>query len=373
MQSLAILQDSVRELKSRSLFWVTLSISAVVSIALFGTIGFDEQGWYILGFSTNESTLLREGTPAARALMSWLFGGVLMWWWLTWGAIIVALIVTAGTIPEFVSSGAIDLILSKPISRARVFLIKIAGALMFTIATVSVTVAIAYVLLGMRFGMWFHHAWLAVPLVALQFLYLLTVMSVVGLITRSALAGLLATLFFWGLISVVQFASNQMDKSIAEMQRTIQLNETRIAEIRGQADSAGRDVSQSEQSQIRRIESRMEPPQTLLESIRPWQTPLHVVELCVPKTGDIQKIVATQIDAPTFQELMMALQGFDPDEFAAMTGIDDEEMIQDMQETSVAGAKAVREVEPLTSIGSSLMFVSLVLGFAVWIFSRRDF
>ena len=195
MQTWAILLDSLRELRSRSLFWVALSVSILVSVMLFGLIGFDDKGWKVLWFATNENPLLREGSAGQQDLLKWLFGGALLWWWLTLGAIVLALITTANTIPEFVSSGSIDLTLSKPIGRMRLYSIKLISAMLFMILQVTICVALAYFLAGLRFGYWFHEAWLALPLVTLQFLYLFAVMSFVGLMTRSALASLLADSF----------------------------------------------------------------------------------------------------------------------------------------------------------------------------------
>ena len=94
-QTIAILVDSLREIRSRSLFWIALAISALVAVLLFGLIGFDEKGWSILWFDTNESDILYAGSDGARDLMSWLFGGAFVWWWLSWGAIILALISTS--------------------------------------------------------------------------------------------------------------------------------------------------------------------------------------------------------------------------------------------------------------------------------------
>ena len=201
MQTLAILNDSLRELRSRSLFWIALIISVFVSVVLFGLIGFNDKGWYLLWLDTNPSETVRAGSQGMRDLLGWLFGGALLWWWLTWGAIVIALIVNASTVPEFVSSGSIDMVLAKPIGRVRLFLVKVLGALLFTLLQVTACVLVAYLLVGLRFGIWFHDAWLAVPLVTLQFLYLFAVMALVGLVTRSTLASLLAALIFWGVVS----------------------------------------------------------------------------------------------------------------------------------------------------------------------------
>ena len=93
-QALAILTDSIRELKSRSLFWICLVLSAVVSLALFGVLSFNEEGWRFLWFSTNESGFLYKGSPEARRLVMLMFS-LFVYWWLSWGAIILAVALAA--------------------------------------------------------------------------------------------------------------------------------------------------------------------------------------------------------------------------------------------------------------------------------------
>jgi len=373
MQTLAILHDSLRELKSKSLFWITLAISVLVSIALFGLIGFDESGWHILWFETVESETLHAGSDAARDLMSWLFGGALLWWWLTWGAIIMALIATSSTIPEFTASGEIDVTLAKPVSRAKLYLVKVLGALLFMILQATITVTIAYLLMGLRFGMWFHSAWLAIPLVALQFLYLFAPMAFVGLITRSTLASLLVVLVFWGVVSVIQFGSNQVDRMIVESSTAADRLQARIDESRETIEAEDREATVVEQARIERWENQMRPQRSIQEALEPWQGPINAVELVVPKTGDVQKILANSVDAPTFNELILRLQGFDPEAFAQMTGIQDPEVAEDIQRAGVAGSKAIRATDPVISVGSSLVVTILILGASLIIFQRRDF
>lgn len=373
MQTWAILLDSLRELRSRSLFWIALAISVLVSLALFGLIGFDEKGWHVLWFATNESALLREGTTGQRDLLKWLFGGALLWWWLTLGAIVLALITTANTIPEFVSSGSIDLTLSKPIGRVRLYVVKILSALLFMVLQVTICVSIAYLLAGLRFGYWFHEAWLAVPLVTLQFLYLFGVMSFVGLMTRSPLASLLAVFIFWGAVSVTQFAANQLEKITVESQHTVQNLEKRRTEIRNRAVTENREPYPAERTRISDLEQQAIFARNTAATILPWKTPIERIELIVPKTADIQKIIAETMEAPTVADLMLRLQGFDPDQMAAMAGMMDGQQFRDAQEAGAAGERAARSVNAPVSIGSSMILTTLLLGLSLWVFARRDF
>jgi len=368
-----ILLDSVRFLRSSSLFWIALGLSALTSILLFGLIDFEPEGWRVLWFSTNESEILFEGSEAARSFVSWLFGGALMWWWLTWIAILVALISTASVMPEFLSSGAIDLVLARPMSRAKLFLVKFTGSLLFMIAQATLAVALGYVLCGLRFGLWFHNAWLAVPLVAIQFFYLYAVMTLAAMITRSTLASLLIALLFWGSVSVVQFASNQLDSIVAQTQAQADRAADRAERMRSRAAEEGRDLTPSEASRVEMWDDEADDHRSTLESIRPWERRIALIELTVPKTGDIQKIIADRMHAPTFGELVFILQGGSSEMFAQMSGMQDPEMAADIQASSIAGERAARSVNAASSLGSSLAFTGLVVAFATILFARRDF
>jgi hypothetical protein len=197
-------------------------------------------------------------------------------------------------------------------------------------------------------------------------------MSLIGLVTRSALASLLGALVFWGTVSIVQFAANQMEKTQAEVNYSVEQADQRIAEIRERAALAGRALSASEQSRIDEFNRSSESMKTIVQSIEPWMGTVQRVELLVPKTGDVQKIVAEQVQAPTFAELMLRLQGFDPDAMAQFAGMD-REQFRDAQQAGAVGERAVREVNAWRSIGSSLGFAAVVLALSLWIFARRDF
>lgn len=373
MQVKAIMIDSLRHLRSSSLFWITLALSLLSALLLFGLVNFDENGWSLLWFATNESDILKDGSPAAESLVSWLFGGAMMWWWLTWIAIVIALLSTASIMPEFMSSGAIDVTLAKPISRVKLFLTKFAGSMLFMLVQVLIAVGVGYILCGVRFGYWFHAAWLAVPLVVLQFLYLYAIMTLFAMITRSTLASLLGVLVVWGLLSVVQFASNQMDAAHVESQTRIALTEKRIADLEQAAASEDRELTSSEESRIRRWRDDLSPYETSLRFTSQWKTPVNALELLIPKTGDIQKIIADQMDAPTFAELVFILQGGDPEMLAAMMEMQDEQAVRDMQEAGIEGERAARSVNVPVSIATSLGFTAMVMALSTWIFIRRDF
>ncbi|MFW5652990.1 MAG: hypothetical protein ACOC0P_03000, partial [Planctomycetota bacterium] len=105
----AILLDSVRQLRSKNLFWLVLAISTLIFVA-YGSIGFTPNGLSIgFGIWEFENDFLREDTVYARIFLEGIFLTVIVPLWFTWGAIILALISTADIFPDFIAKGAIDL------------------------------------------------------------------------------------------------------------------------------------------------------------------------------------------------------------------------------------------------------------------------
>jgi len=370
LQAWAILVDSVRELRSRSLFWISLILSAVVSLALFAVLSFNEDGWRLLWFRTNESAMLCEGSPEARRLVMLMFS-LFVYWWLSWGAIILAIVSTSSILPGFMAGGAIEITLAKPMRRIWLFLFKVAGALLFAFAQTLLAVVIAYLLLGFKENIWVHAMWWTIPLIVIQFMYLYSIAALVAAVSRSTLASLLLTLLCWGLFSLIQFVSNQLDKSAAQSEWLIQLYDQQIQEIRSAAETQHRALTISESSRIASMQAQRDEIAEPIKFIDPYRKPVNIVELCIPKTGDIQRVIADITGAPTLSEALMGSGAFDsegirPVEFS-------EQDWTNVQQASLAGDRAVREVNRLQSLGTSLAFSFVVLGAAVFIFQRRDF
>ena len=107
------------------------------------------------------------------------------------------LISTAGMIPDLVSGGTVDLILSKPIGRLRLFLTKYVAGLLFVALQASVFVVGAFLVIGVRGEAWRPSILLAVPIIVAFYSYLFCICAMIGMTTRSTMASLLGTLLIW--------------------------------------------------------------------------------------------------------------------------------------------------------------------------------
>ena len=91
---LAMMLDAYRELNAKKLFWITLGLSGMV-VVFFGSISFDEQGMSIMfGITRVDSEYVNSTTPWSRALYVGIFSDFIVAIWLSWIAIILALIST---------------------------------------------------------------------------------------------------------------------------------------------------------------------------------------------------------------------------------------------------------------------------------------
>jgi len=130
-QELTLLLDSFRLLQAKRLFWVALGISGLVGL-VYASIGFTPTGmsmWF--GLQSFDNPLIRAGTAEAEAFYLLLFTDLIVRFWLAWFAVALALISTSSIFPEFLREGAVEMLLSKPLGRLRLFVWKYLGSLLF--------------------------------------------------------------------------------------------------------------------------------------------------------------------------------------------------------------------------------------------------
>lgn len=348
MQSWAFLVDAYRELNHRRLFWVSLLLS-FLAVAVFAIVGINERGITILSW-TLQSAQFNSTLVGPATFYKLIFVGLGIKFWLSWIATILALITTAGMIPDLVASGSIDLIVSKPISRTRIFLSKFAGGLLFAALQVTIFTVACFVVLGVRGGVWEPSLFLAIPLVILFYSYLFSFCALVALVTRSTVASLLTTLLFWGLCALLWAGS-------------IGVTGGRIANEL--------EVKSIERALASRIE---EEDRTRLETDLAWHRNaqvwwdraargFEVTVTILPKTTAtvdiLERTLVSRADLPSTPD------GPDPPVFRSRR--------VRLREFSAELEKYMETVTPVWVIGTSLGFVAVMLGLSVWIFSRRDY
>lgn len=235
-QSLAMLLDAYRELSARKLFWLSMMLSGIVVIA-FAIIGINENGVTLLGYEVG-LPFFNTNLIAPATFYKLVFQSLGVQIWLTWAATILALVSTAGMIPEFIASGAIETTLSKPISRLRLFLTKYLTSLLFVALQVTVFTFCSFMVIGFRGGSWEFGLFLAIPIVLTVFSYLYCICALLGLLTRSAIAALLLTVLVWFSIFIVDAAEKNLLMFKSGYDIAVKMHDEQITKLQTRLDAA---------------------------------------------------------------------------------------------------------------------------------------
>ncbi len=404
-QTLALLLDTYRELNSKRLFWAVLALSGLI-VALFAAVGIDHGSVTLLWWTTPLH-------PPMLALLTrdvfykQLFVTFGVETWLSWVAAILALVSTAGLFPDLTAGGSIDLYLSKPISRLRLFLTKVFGALLFVALQVAVFCLCSFVVLRARGGVWQPGVFVAVPLVVLMFSYLFAVCVLIGVVTRSTLSAILLTMVFWLVIAAVQRTESflllaqsmnqqraaNLDHQIAAAQAELDHTPTPTTAPTPRAADRPKDRSwlgnlfggggDDAPPSRRELEMRLENLRANRQQVPPDRfTTAHTVFAGIlvplPKTSGTIEVLERQlikltdlppVSDPTASDAALVGQPDGPPMGPPGRGRrrgrgEYEERQLDLQ---------LRQRSAAWILGSSCAFEAVVLALAAWLFCRRDY
>lgn len=407
-QTLAILLDAYRELNARRLFWFTLVISGLV-VVVFAMIGNNDRGLTILTW-TIEIPVLATSVIPEEEFHKLLFVNLGIEFWLTWLANILALVSTASIFPDFLAGGAIELTLSKPISRLRLFLTKYAAALLFVALQVGIFTGASFLVIGLRGGGWIPALFLAIPIVVLVFSYLFSICVYLGTLWRSTIAALLLTLLVWGFIFLVSGAEIALllvkigfDERVEKQTQRIDALKAAIAQSEAGAPEAttppaerptegglaaglkwaleqtkdqGRSVdakAAQQQELLGRFEKRRGEMAGTRDKIRWWYGLVYGAKSVLPKTAettglleryviDLGKLDQLQAAAQPPENQNIRIDSDQPDD----PHIDENEMGKRVQQTILGRSE-------WWVVGTSLAFEVIILALAARSFCTRDF
>ncbi len=223
MQILAIFLDAYRSLNAKKMFWIVLAISLLV-VASFLLVGINERGVKVAIWQFNSPVMNTNFVPPAL-FYKFLLLGIGFPWYLAWLATILALVSTAGIFPDLITSGSIDLLVSKPIGRLKLFLAEYTAGLLFVTLQVTAFCLGSFLVLGLRGGTWEPGVFVAVPLMVVFFSYLFSVCVFLGMVTRSTVAALLLTLLFWFGVFAIDAVEYQLLREITMKRERVDRSE----------------------------------------------------------------------------------------------------------------------------------------------------
>jgi hypothetical protein len=365
-QTLAMFHDAYRELNSKRMFWIVLVLSAVVVVA-FGSVGVKGGNLTLLWYETEIHVALE---PADLYKMMFSAFGVSVW--LAFAATILALISTASLFPDFISGGSIDLYLSKPISRLRLFVTKYLTGLLFVALQVGIFATACYLVIGIRGGAWEEGIFLSIPLVVCFFSYLYAVCVFFGVWTRSTLAAVLLTILFWfflfcldrGEVGLLLFKTGA-EREAASVERRITYLDGRLAYMERQSPEQqenSRNVIENWREQRERLVQQR--GSKAVRNLGIAHQILYGAKTLLPKTRETTEVMNRKLLRPGYGDTQ------ESEEIAAdpprREGLVNESDVRKLDQT-------MRSRSLWWIIGTSLAFEGVVLMLAAWVFCRRDY
>lgn len=314
MQFWALIIDSLRESLDRKIFWILVGLTLLITLSMLG-VGFDgEEVTLFFGMWSTESDRFNPLSDIGRANLVGFVVYLLANTMMGWIGVTLMIIATAGAFPAFTERGALDVVLAKPINRARLFLYKYFATMVFVVLQGTLFFVLTFLVMWLRWGVWVPGYLLSIVFLVLLFSYLYCVSVLVAVKTRSAVAAILLTLLAWVLFAMIHQAP-----SVFETFPELKKRRTVYAAAR-------------------------------------------VLSWIPPKTGDFPYLAASWSQAGTSID---SLPYFDID------------TATDLERTQIERARQVEEQElaknQFYSVGSSLLFEIVVVLLAMWTFARKDY
>jgi hypothetical protein len=160
----------------------------------------------------------KEAEPGIKAIVA----GIISFFVGTLG-VFAAILVTAPIIPQTFEAGAIDLLLSKPVSRSLLFLTKFAGGCAFILLNAVYFVGGLWLIIGLRFDLWSGRLLACIPVFLFLFAIYYAVSSLAGVLWRNAVVSIVVTILFWVACFAVGTAKNVMEQVWINPARLVKL------------------------------------------------------------------------------------------------------------------------------------------------------
>lgn len=387
MQTKALFIDAYRELNAKKLFWITMALN-LMAVVIFASLGINAKGvtfwhWSFESFFFNTS-LVSEELFYKIQFTSWGSG-----LWLSWVTTILALISTAGIIPDLVSGGTIEPLLSKPIGRVRLFLTKYLTGLFFVGLQIFVFSLGCFLVLGIRGGAWEPGLFMALPIVLAFFSFLFSFCALIGILTRSTIAALLLTMLFWCMIFIVNLGDSIMLQQregsiirVEDRQAAIEPQEkfarSRIDQWReegkpipGEGDEPlpeeFADSLEAANPTLRTARGRLTESQEAVETWTLWSGRVFMLKTLLPKTQETIALLERHLISDEEMNELIGRRTADMDSPG-----DEAPALADPRATARV-AESLRNRSVIWILGTSFIFEAVMLLIASLIFSRRDF
>jgi ABC-type transport system involved in multi-copper enzyme maturation permease subunit len=190
--------STLREAMARKVFLFFLGISAVVIIVLA-----------LITILTNTSSILGNVGNFSRGNkieVSGIGGVVTMFEILIINSIanlglLLAIFSSASFVPVMLEKGNIDLLLSKPISRAQLLWGKYTGGILVVLINISFLIVGVWFIISLKFSYWNFAVLWSILLITFAYAALNAVIVLFGVITKSSILGMMTAYFIYLILS----------------------------------------------------------------------------------------------------------------------------------------------------------------------------
>jgi ABC-type transport system involved in multi-copper enzyme maturation permease subunit len=364
--------EAYRELNAKKLFWLTMACSAVVVI-VFAGIAIGEDHVSIFGYEWTNSLFNTENYPEPYFYKEFLFLYVGVDKWLTWFGMVLAIVSTGGLMSDFLSSGSIDMMISKPMGRWRLFFLKYLSGLLFVTLQVTFFTTSCFIVIGARTGDWEWGLFMVIPLVILFFSYLYSLTTLLAMYKCSTLTCIVLVMCFWGLIGSVNFVDwlFMQGKSIAKVE--LMFREPSLIENKRRLEELEEDTEASEH-ELEKLKSKVERSERRIGGIKKSQATcnkvlnyVYWVKTFLPKTEETTHLIKRLLDEYT------DVQGNESNDPLQLLNNKDNYGVGVNNKLLQLFEEREEEQSLFWVLGTSLIFEAILLFWAGLKFSRKDF
>ncbi|MDA3862181.1 MAG: ABC transporter permease [Melioribacteraceae bacterium] len=206
-----------REALSKKIFLFFFSVSTFVIIVFALLFGFISADSFSGGFVSSQPTSF--DNSIANGIKMFLIYPLYA------GGLFISIFSVAGFIPSLLEKGNIDLILSKPVSRAQVVLGKFFGGTAMVFINLFYAIFMLWVLIGLKFSVWEPDFLLSSISITLAFASIYSLIILIGILTKSSMFSLVVSYLIFFVFSpilssrdsIFSFVDNDLMKTIFEL------------------------------------------------------------------------------------------------------------------------------------------------------------
>ncbi len=194
---LTISNFTIREALSRKIIVTFFAISTFVIIVfalLFTLVPFEDLSGLVNANGKDPVDIATEIVKVLKLfVVAPLFGGGLF----------LSIFSTSSFIPNMLEKGAVDLIISKPVSRAQIILGKYLGGILIVLINIAYLIVSLWLLIGLKFGIWDLSFLYSIFTITFTFGSLYSLIILVGVLTQSSVLAMMLSYIIFFVLSPV--------------------------------------------------------------------------------------------------------------------------------------------------------------------------